>query len=548
MKTKPTFFAILLLTLLFAFLHSAFSQVTQQWAARYSGAGNMLDMPMAMTIDASGNVYVTGQSMTTPTVQAIVTVKYNSSGAQQWLAVYSGTEANNEMGKSIAVDGSGNVYVSGFSNSATTGLDIVTIKYNSAGAQQWTVRYNGTANSFDEPAKVLTDAAGNVYVFGQTAMTGSLTDLIVIKYNSAGTELWKATYNGATNQDEVAASMAIDGTGNVYVLGKTRVDVFSTAFVTVKYNAAGTREWAKTYAGPGNSEDTPAMLVLDASGNVYSAGTSYGAGPQMDYAVVKYNNSGTQQWVGRYNGAENLGDQAASVAVDAAGNVYLTGSSESAATMSDIVTVKYNSAGVQQWMQKYNGADNLADVGNSVAVDAAGNVYVTGYTAALASMSDCITIKYNSAGTQQWLQKYNGADNLADASNFIMLDNTNNIYICGSSASNASQDDFVTIKYAQQVGITPISGNVPFDFKMLQNYPNPFNPATKIKFDISKESFVSLVIYNSIGKEVAVLANNNLKAGSYEADWNASSLPSGVYYAKINAGGFSDIKKMMLVK
>lgn len=548
MKTKTTIYGILILTLLFAFIHSAFSQVTQQWTAKYSGTGNSVDLPTAMTMDASGNTYVTGQTILTGNTQAFGTVKYNSTGAQQWLATYAGTDANNEMAKSIAVDASGNVYVTGFSATTGAALDIATVKYNSAGVQQWAVRFNGTANGFDEPAKIAVDASGNVYVFGHSAMTGSSSDLVTIKYNSAGVEQWMTKYNGTTNQDEVSTAMAIDGSGNVYVLGKTRVDLFSCAFVTVKYNTSGAQQWVKTYAGPGNSEDTPAALVLDASGNVYVTGTSYGAGPQMDYTTIKYNTGGDQQWVARYNGTENLGDQATAVAVDAAGNVFVTGISESAATLNDIVTIKYNSAGAQQWLQKYNGADNLSDNGNAIAVDASGNVYITGYTVSNASSSDYLTIRYNSAGVQQWLQKYNGTDNMSDASSSILVDNINNVYITGSSGSATTQDDIVTIKYAQSVGITSISSTIPNGFKLSQNYPNPFNPATKIKFDITKESFVSLKIYNSLGNEVAVLSNNKLAAGSYEADWNAASFPSGIYYAKITASGFSDVKKLMLVK
>ena len=548
MKTKTTIYGILILTLLFAFIHSAFSQVTQQWTAKYSGTGNNVDLPTAMTMDATGNIYVTGQTMLTGGAQAIGTVKYNSEGVQQWIATYAGTDANNEMGKSVAVDASGNVYVTGFSATTGAALDIATVKYNSAGVQQWAVRYNGAGNAFDEGTKVSVDASGNVYVFGHATSAATGIDLVTIKYNSAGVQQWLTTYNGTNNSEEVSASMSIDASGNIYVLGKTRVDVFSTAFVTIKYNNSGVQQWAKIYAGPGNSEDTPTSLVLDAAGNVYSAGTTYGAGPQMDYTVVKYNNAGDQQWVARYNGPENLGDQATAVAVDASGNVYVTGFSESATTMNDIVTIKYNSAGAQQWLQRYNGADNLSDNGNAIAVDASGNVYITGYTVSTASSSDYLTIRYNSAGVQQWLQKYNGAENMSDAANSILVDNTNNVYITGSSSSAATQDDIVTIKYAQSVGITSISSTIPDGFKLSQNYPNPFNPTTKIKFDVAKESFVSLKIYNSLGNEVAVLANNKLAVGTYETDWNAASFPSGIYYARINAGGFTDVKKMMLVK
>lgn len=96
--------------------------------------------------------------------------------------------------------------------------------------------------------------------------------------------------------------------------------------------------------------------------------------------------------------------------------------------------------------------------------------------------------------------------------------------------------------------VQPISGNVPGSFSLSQNYPNPFNPATNINFSLPKQGFVKLFVYDIMGREVAVLVNKNLSAGAYKVDFNASAFSSGVYFYRLEAGGFSDIKKMMLVK
>jgi hypothetical protein len=89
---------------------------------------------------------------------------------------------------------------------------------------------------------------------------------------------------------------------------------------------------------------------------------------------------------------------------------------------------------------------------------------------------------------------------------------------------------------------------LPSEYSLYQNYPNPFNPATKIKFDLSKTGEVSLKIYDINGREVAKLVNEKLFAGSYEATWDASSFPSGVYFCRLNAGNFEETKKMLLIK
>lgn len=92
------------------------------------------------------------------------------------------------------------------------------------------------------------------------------------------------------------------------------------------------------------------------------------------------------------------------------------------------------------------------------------------------------------------------------------------------------------------------NNQVPALFRLYQNYPNPFNPSTVLAFDMPKEGFASLKIYNSIGQEVAVLIDGIVKAGSYQKVFNASALPSGIYFYKFVTDGFSDVRKMSLIK
>ncbi len=96
--------------------------------------------------------------------------------------------------------------------------------------------------------------------------------------------------------------------------------------------------------------------------------------------------------------------------------------------------------------------------------------------------------------------------------------------------------------------INQISAGIPEKFSLSQNYPNPFNPATGFEFRVAESGFVNLTIYNALGSKVETLLNGPVKAGVYKAEWNASSYPSGVYFYRLNADGFSETKKMMLVK
>jgi hypothetical protein len=93
-----------------------------------------------------------------------------------------------------------------------------------------------------------------------------------------------------------------------------------------------------------------------------------------------------------------------------------------------------------------------------------------------------------------------------------------------------------------------LSTNVPDEYALYQNYPNPFNPVTKIKFDISKNGFTTLKVYNMLGQEISVLVNENKTAGSYIIDFNAGNLPSGTYFYKLISGNYSEIRKMVVIK
>jgi len=98
------------------------------------------------------------------------------------------------------------------------------------------------------------------------------------------------------------------------------------------------------------------------------------------------------------------------------------------------------------------------------------------------------------------------------------------------------------------VGINPIGSNTPKEFALHQNYPNPFNPTTKIKFDIPRNTDVTLEVYNSLGQMVQTLYKGYANSGYYETDFNASGLPSGAYFYRLVTRDFTQVKKMMLIK
>ena len=338
----------------------------------------------------------------------------------QWVQRYNGTGNIDDIAYSSAIDGSGNIYVTGKSKGVGSDFDYATIKYNPSGVQQWAVRYNGAWNKSDVATSIAVDASGNVYVTGGSLDTLTSVDYATVKYNSSGVQLWAVRYNGPGNGIDWANSLTVDGSGNVFVTGSSTGNGTDRDFATVKYNSFGVQQWVQRFNGPVNSFDGANSVALDGSGNVYVSGGGIGIEASTDYVIIKYNTFGIEQWVQRFNDPRNSADMATSMAVDATGNVYVTG--KSFGININYLTIKFNSSGVQQWSQVYNGTGNYDDIATAIAVDASGFVYVTGKSTGSTGGFDYATIKYNPSGIQQWVQRYNGPGNYIDWATSLAID------------------------------------------------------------------------------------------------------------------------------
>ncbi len=551
--SKLTNLFVITMMMLLITINISSQPVVRQWMQRYDGPATVNDFAGPMTIDALGNVYGTGQSDGVSSGMDIAVIKYNSAGVQQWAIRYNGPGNGNDIPTSIAVDISGNVYVAGKSFGSGTLEDYVVIKLNSSGVQQWLQRYNGTGNSSDRANAMFVDINGNVYVTGESVGATTLLDYATVKYNSSGVQQWVSRFDGGDNSapQDLAYGITVDQTGNVYVTG--HITIFPNAGTrgTIKYNSSGVQQWVSTYRhlGGNNYQNGVGDIKLDANGNICIAGTTNQTSGGYDYLVLKLNPAtGDTTWVRTYNGTGNGTDEAYALVVDASSNIYVTGRSVGNGSNYDMTTLKYNSAGVQQWVQRYNGAQNHIDEAYSIAIDNASNIFIGGQSAEGTTGYDATVIKYNSGGTQQWIQKYDTSNGAGFCSS-VAVDTQNNVYLFGGQNLFISiYYDFITIKYSQLVGITPISSEIPNKFSLSQNYPNPFNPVTNIHFAIPKSSFVKLIVYDMLGREVESLVNENLNAGTYNAEWNASNFSSGVYFYRLQTDRYTETKKMILVK
>jgi len=414
-------------------------EVDTDWVRRYDGSENKRDCANSIAVDSSGNVYVTGASN-----YNIATIRYYPNGDTAWVRRYLGPSSG---ATSLDTDHYGNVYVTGGVLGASTDIDYLTIKYYPDGETAWVRIYNGPENYYDCASAVASDGFGNVYVTGVSGgdypNEGSFGDYVTVKYYPNGDTAWVRRYSGPGNGDDNPAAIAVDDSGNVYMTGYCDSYAFDgweyTNYATIKYYPNGDTAWVRIYNSPEDREDVATDLILDDFGNVYVTGYSYTDISNACYTTIKYYPSGDTAWVRRYEGDGFL-DYAYAIAVDNWGNVFVTGNRG---------TVKYDSAGSQLWVRPFSGVD--------ITTDKAGNIYVAGsiqQNIGFPYNYDYVTIKYFPNGDTAWVTSYNGIGNYDDEISSMALDGSGNVYVTGTSSKNPypnlSDDyDYATIKYVQ---------------------------------------------------------------------------------------------------
>jgi uncharacterized delta-60 repeat protein len=423
--------------------------VTQAWVARYDGGVADDDGAWAMAVDGSENIYVTGYSWGNGTSSDYATIKYDSTGNQSWVDRYNGPGNSEDWAWDIALDKSSNIYVTGWSTGNGTVSDFATIKYDGNGSQLWVARYNGPANGYDLAYALTLDNAGNVYVTGWSQGNFTDADYATIKYNSSGNQIWVARYNGPASGEDKASAVAVDSADNVYVTGSSTGNGTGSDYTTIKYDSEGNQLWVARYNGSANKGDQASVIALDGLGNIYVTGSSAGNGTETDYATVKYDSHGNQLWATRYSGPANGEDGATVLAVDISSNVYVTGASTGNGTGADYATIKYDVNGNQIWVARYNGPANSEDKASALVMDSAGSIYVTGWSTGNDTSYDYATIKYSNAGKQLWVARYDGPASRPDKAYALALGSSGSVYVTGRSSGKGTYYDFATLKYTQ---------------------------------------------------------------------------------------------------
>ena len=664
---KKTFLIVLLL-LSCVFI---FAQLNPWlWAKKAGGTGS--DWGYGIAVDTSGNSYVTGYFQGTATFGStnltsnggydIFVAKLDSSGNWLWAKKAGGT--SDDEGHGIAVDASGNSYVTGFfGGSASFGsttlisngnYDIFITKLDSNGNWLWAKKAGGT--NPDYGFGIAVDTSGNSYVIGffegtatfgyTTLISNGGTDLFVAKLDSSGNWLW-AKKVGGTSTDE-GYDIAVDASGNSYVTGifygtatfgsTTLISNGEEDIFIAKLDSSGNWLWAKNAGGTGSDEGYG--IAVDASGNSYVTGYFYGAANfgsttltsygYYDIFIAKLDSSGNWLWAQNAKGTDY--DIGSGIVVDASGNSYVTGYFDSDATFGsiilynnryyDIFIAKLDSSGNWLWATKAGGI--YYDCGTGIVVDTTRNSYVTGffeatsidgaifgnitiYSSGTSLNHDIFVAKvhipYYPAGVSIVEETYgipvtvSGGDAdrgtldnfppVPDQSatykkfNFI-LDNsipnwtitmqTSDTYgayyqnnnwniVNGNGTQIVFNINFSSSKVAVEVPII-LSPDISNDenttpailaTELQPIYPNPFNPIAYIPYTLETKSEVKINIYNTRGQVVKTFDLGTQKKGYHRITWDGRDKDgnlcgNGIYYVVMKAGNQISQRKVVLMK
>jgi hypothetical protein len=407
-----------------------------------SSYGPAWDSPVDIALDGARNVIVAGTS----------TVKYGPGGNELWRLP--------EASIAMTVDPAGStILVRSFCCDSNDERDFGVVKVGGDGTILWSNHYG--QQGIDEPVAVTTGPTGDIYVAGTAgkSLGFGASDIGVLRLAPDGSVAWATRYDASTSalpfSAEVPAAIQVGPDGIAYVTGASMVgtDLFNgaTDFLTLKLDGSGAVAWARRYDGPAAKVDEATAIAVDPTGSVYVAGCSAGNGTFGDYATVKYDASGAQLWAARYDGAASDFDSAMAVRVGAGGDVTVSGeatviSNPTAGAVTDVVTIRYGSAGNQLWVADYDAPGGGSDRFAGLELDSQGGaiVEVAGNTGA---SGDYITLRYDATGQPSWVETYDGPAANLDAPAAIARDAFGSIYVTGRSDGGITGYDYATIKY-----------------------------------------------------------------------------------------------------
>ena len=370
---------------------------------------------------------------------------------------YDGPAGGYDEGSAIAVDAAGDAYVAGVSDGGESGPDVVVLKIAGAtGDVLWETRHDATLAAGErcdaergcgaDRARAITvlDDGGVAVVASSRRRGRDDSDYLTLRVASTGEIDWSARADGPAHGEDVPGAVAADRCGNVYVTGRSDGGASQSA-LTIAYDWSGAERWRHRFDGPGEQFDEGEWVALDAAGGIYVAGTSHGGDGRPQAVVLAYDGRGGERWRIRHEAPAGLSQHLAGAAADGAGNVYIAGSVGNVDGWRYLVA-RYGSDGALAWDATYAaGPAGTDSVARAMAVDAGGDVYVTGEVAIERRRRCEVCADYGTAafdgasGALRWAERLDGSGGHRDRAHAIAV-GAGAITVTGRSVSAGSRD------------------------------------------------------------------------------------------------------------
>lgn len=358
----------------------------EDWAVRYDHGILGHDGFQAAKTDAQGNVFAVGNSLGgggTTWSYEVLTTKYDASGTLLWEQRFDSAGSGfDDTAVDLAVDTDGSVVVLGTGPTISSDQDVLLFRYDTAGTLLW--QYTWSNNWSDGAHKVAIAPDGSIYVLAQSYYLPGYSDVVLIKFDALGNHLWERHYDGHFGTDN-PKMLAIDANGDIYIGGETIMTSGTVDFdwLALKYDAAGTLQWVFERGGSINYPDYVNDMALHPSGGIvmtgYTVNRIIGWGGETDITTMYIDASGQLVWESMYSGPQG---RMQAVTCDAQGNTYVTGEPS--------LIISYDLHGVQRWEQSFMHPTALNAIGYGVAISPQGLLFVSGRTFSFSSNTDLL--------------------------------------------------------------------------------------------------------------------------------------------------------------
>ncbi|MCB9298347.1 MAG: SBBP repeat-containing protein [Lewinellaceae bacterium] len=383
----------------------------------------------------------------------LLLTKYDDTGNEIWSTRFNVPDSTgNVIAGDIALGGSGYVIVTGtVYNGPANNYDALTVKFNSSGIEQWYATYDGAGSFYDGGAHIYIDASDNVYIAGGTASLSSLMDMLCVKYNSSGAQNWAQTVDGFGLYD-VGSLLLPQESGELLLAGAVQKSTTAWAVGSIYLNATSGSLSSSLSATDSVALEEVTALAADGSGNIYAAGYSSAGGNGKDFVTLKLetDSSVSLDWAVAYDGADHGDDVPKGIAFDGSGNVYVAGYTNTPAGR-DFLAIKYNSSGAKQWAAQLDGAARQDDEARAVAVDGNGDLVAAGYVTQNGSRDYYTAILNSSDGSAAWDATFNGLANKDDEASQVQVDGLGNITVLGKNQTAEPEvTAYTTVRYVKK--------------------------------------------------------------------------------------------------